>query len=221
MISTNNSPRSKNAKDSEFTGLLVRARAGDRDSLGRLLQWYANYLNILASTQLDRRLRRRLNPSDIVQETMLAAHKDFGDFRGRSQGELLCWLRTILINTLHRSFTRNIKVEKRDIRREISIDEVSNRLDQSGYSLAAVIPDRGQSPSTPMQAQERAVEIANQLSKLKPQYRDVIVLRVLQGLAFEDIAQRMNRTGGAVRMLWLRALEAIKTKGDAKDGSLA
>ena len=220
MISSNQERGTEAPEDSEFMGLLTGARAGDRDALGRLLQWYANYLTILASTQLDRRLRRRLNPSDIVQETMLAAHKDFGGFRGQSQGELLCWLRTILINTLHRSFARNIKVEKRDIRREVSIDEVSSRLNQSGYNLAAMLPDREQSPSTPMQSRERAVEIANQLSKLKPQYREVIVLRVLQGLAFEDISERMHRSGGAVRMLWLRALEAIKTNGGTSDGRL-
>ncbi len=196
-----------------FTELLASARNGDRDALGQLLQWYANYLNILASTQLDRRLRRRLNPSDIVQEAMLAAHQDFADFRGTSQGELLCWLRTILIHTLHRSFKRHIKVEKRDIRREVSLEVVSNRLENSACNLAGILPAGGASPSAPLQARENAVILADQLSKLKPHYREVIVLRVLQGLSFDEIAQRMDRKCGAVRMLWLRALESFKTSG--------
>ncbi|WZU48011.1 sigma-70 family RNA polymerase sigma factor [Stieleria varia] len=198
--------------------MLSLARAGDRDALGRLLQWYGNYLTVLASTQLDRRLRRRLNPSDIVQEAMMAAHRDFGDFRGQSQGELLCWLRSILIHTLHRSFAKHIKVEKRDVRREISLDHVTNRLEESASNFAAILPAVGPSPSAPMQARERCVELANQLSQLKPSYREVITLRVLQGLSFEEIATRMDRNCGAVRMLWLRALEAFRTIGDLKSG---
>ena len=69
--------------------MLDHVRYGDHASLGELLQLYRNYLSVLATTQLDRRLRRRLNPSDLVQETMLAAHRDFGKFRGGSEGELL------------------------------------------------------------------------------------------------------------------------------------
>ena len=215
---TIDSSSSGGTKAREFARLLASARQGNRESLGRLLQWYANYLGILASAQLDRRLRRRLNPSDIVQETMLAAHRDFSDFRGETQGELLCWLRTILIHRLHRSFEHNVKVEKRDVRREVSIDDVSNRLEESAVNLAAILPARGESPSAPMRARERSVELADQLSALKPEYREVIVLRILRGLAFDEIASQMGRSSGAVRMLWLRALEAFKTKRDAADG---
>jgi RNA polymerase sigma-70 factor (ECF subfamily) len=119
------------SSDAGFGSLLLRARAGDSQAVGELLQWYANYLTILATTQLDHRLRRRVNPSDLVQETMLAAHRDFGAFRGQSRPELLGWLRQILINTLHRTFARHVKAGKRDIRREISIDQISHRLEES------------------------------------------------------------------------------------------
>jgi RNA polymerase sigma-70 factor, ECF subfamily len=201
------------APGDDFRDLLMRAKSGERDSLGELMQWYANYLTILAATQLDRRLRRRMNPSDIVQEAMLAAHRDFADFRGNTQGELLGWLRQILIHTLHGNVARHIKVEKRDVRREVSLDAMNEQLEKSACHLAAMIPACTQSPSEPMQMRERAVEFANQLSRLKPDYRDVIVYRILQGLSFDEIAERMDRTGGAVRMLWLRALEAFKTQG--------
>ncbi len=208
---------SATTKEIEFHSLLTRARRGETESLGRLLQWYANYLSILASTQLDRRLRRRVNPSDVVQETMLAAHRDFSDFRGTSQGELLSWLRSILIHTLHRTFDQHIKVAKRDVRREVSIDEISYRLEESVHTLATALPSAGESPSAPMQARERAVELANQLNVLRPHYRDVIVLRVLQGLDFATIGVQMDRSEGAVRMLFLRALEAFKThEGDIR-----
>ncbi|QDT07595.1 ECF RNA polymerase sigma-E factor [Rubripirellula lacrimiformis] len=213
--SVESSASSSSGDNDDFLRLLTEARAGNRESLGRLLQWYGNYLNILASTQLDRRLRRRMNPSDIVQEAMLAAHQDFDDFRGTSQGELLCWLRTILIHTLHRSFKKHVSVKKRDIRREVSLESVSNRLEESAWNLGGLLPADGPSPSAPMRAREGAVVLADQLGKLKPQYREVIVLRVLQGLSFDEIAERMDRNCGAVRMLWLRALESFKTSAES------
>lgn len=216
MIATESTDRPSSSSHTdpsqEFHSLLQAARLGDTDALGQLLQWYANYLTLLASTQMDRRLQRRLNPSDIVQEAMLAAHRDFGDFRGQSQGELLCWLRQILIHSLHRAFAANVKVAKRDVRREVSIDAVARGLERSASNLAAILPANDASPSAPMQARERSVELANQLSGLHAPYRDVIVFRVLQGLSFDEIAHRMDRSGGAVRMLWLRALEAFKTQ---------
>jgi len=194
----------------DFQVLLGRARGGDADSLGELLQWYANYLSILATTQLDRRLRRRVNPSDLVQETMLAAHRDFAAFRGVSQPEMLGWLRKILINTMHRAFATHVKAGKRDIRREVSIDRISSQMEESACNLASMLPGNTASPSEPMRSRERAVDLANQLNELPSQYRDVIVFRVLQGLSFEEIAHRMDRSSGAVRMLWLRALDQFK-----------
>ncbi len=210
--SSSDGVQSRTIQSEDFLDLLARARDGQNDALGELLQWYLSYLTILATTQLDRRLKRRINPSDLVQEAMLAAHRDFGDFRGNSQNELLGWLRQILIHTLHRAFAKHVKAGKRDIRREVSIDQISNRLEESACTLAAMLPGPAESPSGPMQARESAIELANQLNRLQPDYRDVIVYRVIQGLAFDEIGDRMDRSSGAVRMLWLRALEQFKTR---------
>ena len=159
-----------------------------------------------------------MNPSDLVQETMLAAHRDFGDFRGGSQPELLGWLRKILINTLHRAFATHVKAGKRDVRREVSIDQISNQMEESACNLASILPGSDASPSEPLRTRERAVELANQLNKLPPQYRDVIVYRVIQGLSFDEIAAQMERTSGAVRMLWLRALDQFKLTYEGPQG---
>ncbi len=212
MLATTDSSSDRRLQPS-FQHLLADARQGSTAALGRLLQWYLNYLTILATSQLDRRIQQRVSPSDVVQEAMLAAHRDFGAFRGSSQGELLGWLRQILINTLHRTFALHVKAGKRDVRREISMHEISRKLDESVASLSALIPAQCDSPSAAMQAREDAVDLANQLSTLRPQYRDVIVYRVLQGLSFDEVAERMGRSSGAVRMLWLRALEAFKIQG--------
>lgn len=191
--------------------LLDQARRHQTEPLGRLLDLYRSYLTILATTQLDRRLHRRVSPSDLVQETMLAAHRDFGQFRGATEHELLAWLRQILINSLHHAVDAHLKAKRRDVRREYSIDEVSKALDRSACNFVQVLADPGASPSAQARQHERAVGLANQLARLRPDYRDVIVLRNLQGLSFDEIALRMDRNAGAVRMLWLRAIEKFKS----------
>ncbi len=191
-------------------GLLEEARQGEADVFGDLLQLYRNYLTILASTQLDRRLRRRMNPSDLVQETMLAAHRDFQQFRGNSEREFLAWLRQILINSLHHAIETHVKAKMRDIRREISIEQANTALDRTAVNFGQILADGGPSPSAPARQREQVVALADQLAKLKPEYRDVIVLRNLQGLSFDEIADRMERKAGAVRMLWLRAIDKFK-----------
>ncbi|WP_254509281.1 sigma-70 family RNA polymerase sigma factor [Anatilimnocola floriformis] len=199
----------QNADDS-VTNLLAKAREGGGDSLGNLLQLYRNYLTVLATTQISPMLRRRMAPSDLVQETMLAAQANFVQFQGGSERELLGWLRQILINSLHDALEMHLQAKKRDMRREISIEQVSAALDQSVMNFANVLAAPGPSPSAQIRQRERSVLLANQLAKLKPDYRDVIVLRNLQGLPFEEVAERMNRKPSAVRMLWLRAIDHFK-----------
>jgi len=212
--SSNLEPR---AGDAGVESLLSGARQGNEQQLGRLLTLYRNYLTILATTQLDARLRRRVSPSDLVQEAMLGAYRDFPKFRGSSERELLAWLRQILINCLHHAYEAHIQAGRRDIRREVSLDDMNRALDRSVVRLAHVLADQGPSPSSPARERERAVAIADQLAKLRPDDRDVIVLRNLQGLSFEEVAERMGRKAGAVRMLWLRAIERFRQVYEAPE----
>ena len=76
---------SRSGRSSAAGGLLDRARHGSQSSLGALLQQYRNYLVVLAATQIEKRLQPRVSPSDVVQETMLRAHKNFGQFRGTTE----------------------------------------------------------------------------------------------------------------------------------------
>ncbi len=197
--------------------LLERARSGDPAPLGTLLGLYRNYLLILATTHFHRQLSRRLNPSDLVQEALLAAHRDFEQFRGVTEREFLAWLRQILIHCLHHAVEVHLKARKRDLRCEVSIERMNAALDRSAVDFAAVLADPGPSPSAAARQHECSVTLANQLACLKPDYRDVIVLRNLQGLSFEEVADRMHRKPGTVRMLWLRAIEKLRTACQAAD----
>lgn len=201
---------SESLADRPIADVIASVRNGNADSLGGLLQLYRNYLSVLATTQLDRRLRRRMSTSDLVQETMLAAHRDFDQFRGRSEAELLGWLRQILSHCLSHAVERNIKAKKRDMRREVAMEQVAKKLDDSMARLSNVIADDSPTPSQIASRRELAAELSDQLAKLKPRYRDVIVLRNLQGLSFDEIAAQMEMKTGAVRMLWMRAIAKFK-----------
>jgi RNA polymerase sigma-70 factor, ECF subfamily len=205
------------AESREAEALLAAARGGDAAPFGQLLQAYRNYLTVLATTQLDRRLRRRVSPSDLVQEAMLAAHRDFAQFQGHTQRQFLAWLRQILINCLHRAIETHMKTKMRDVRCEVSIEALHASVDRSTADLAGLFADPAPSPGAPLRAQERAVAVANQLAALRPAYRDVIVMRNLQGLSFDEIALRLERNPGAVRMLWLRAMEKLKQTAEPPD----
>ncbi len=207
-LSDNSSAASNRANANSLIG---RARSGSKSSLGLLLEQYRNYLIVLAATQIEKRLRPRVSPSDVVQETMLRAHKNFGQFRGTTEQELLAWLRQILVNNLARFVEQHMLAARRDVRREVSIERLGFALEQSTIQLAALVPSQGKSPSMAVQQREEAVVLADRLAQLPDDYREVLVLRNLQGLPFDEVARRIGRSVGATRMLWLRAIEKLRT----------
>jgi RNA polymerase sigma-70 factor (ECF subfamily) len=178
--------------------------------LGRLLTLYTNYLKLLVTTQLDNRLRVRVSPSDIVQETFFEAHRDFEQFRGQSTAEFVAWLRRIVVNNILRVVEQHVQAEKRDVRREVSLEEIGRRLEQSTVRLETLLVEEADSPSGCAVKHENEVLLADALAQLPDDYRDVIILRHIEGLPFEDVARRMDRSPGAVRMLWLRALKRMR-----------
>ena len=194
--------------------MLSQALAGSRESFGRLLHRYRNYLKLLAVAQLDRKLHRRISPSDVVQETFLDANRDFEKFQGKSNGEFCAWLRKILVNNIHRVIEQHVLTEKRTVRKEVSLEALARSLEQSTIRLEALLPDPGTSPTMSAQRHEQELQLADQLAELSSDYRDVLVLRHIEGLPFEQVGKRMDRTTGAVRMLWLRAIRHLREQVD-------
>lgn len=171
---------------------------------------YSNYLKLLVTAQLDDRLRGRVSPSDIVQESFFEAHRDFGQFRGHTPGEFVVWLRRIVVNNILRIVEQHVHAEKRDVRREISMEEIGRRLEQSTVRLETLLAVEGESPSRCAVQREDEVRLADTLAQLPGDYREVIILRHIEGLPFEQVGKRMERSAGAVRMLWLRALRMLR-----------
>ena len=186
--------------------LLPLARR-DGQNLGPLLDAYRNYLTMLAQLQMDERLQGKLDASDLVQESFLEAHRHFDRFRGKSEGELLSWLRSILASRVTAAMKRFYGAKRRDVHLERRLGEEIDRSSQMAHNLAL----SQTSPSERAARRERAVLLANVLASLPPDYQQVILLRDLQELSFPEVARRMGRSAEAARKLWIRALAQLSS----------
>lgn len=212
-------PSTQHATHSQLLRRIEFARRGDRSSIGALLDLYRSYLNVLARTQLDPRLQCRVGISDLVQETMLAAHRDFGAFRGNSEAELLAWLRSVLGHCLSHMMDKHLFAQKRDLRREVRVDRGANASRNSAAKLADAFVDQGRSPSQIAEQRESADRLFEKLRMLKPRDRDLILYRNLHGLSFKEISERTETKIGTVRMQWTRAIAKFKALCDQECSS--
>jgi RNA polymerase sigma-70 factor (ECF subfamily) len=186
--------------------MLQEAR-GDAATLGRLLETYRRYLALLARMQIGQRLQGKVDASDVVQDTFLEAHRNFPRFRGVSEGEFVAWLRQILAGNLADLLRRYLGARGRDVRLEREIQE--------SFDRSSVLLDRGlvapvSSPSQQAARREQAVILADALEQLPDDYRDVLVLRHLEGLSFPEVARRMGRSLDSVEKLWMRGLARLR-----------
>ena len=171
------------------------------------LDRYRSWLVVLARLQVDARYRGKLDPSDIAQQSMLEAVRGWAQFRGRTGAELAAWLRQILARVLLHEMRRYGGTQKRDLRREVSLDQA---LEDSSRRLGDVLVAAGSSPSAHVERHEWELRLAEAMARLPPDYAEVILLRNIEGLPHETVADRMGRGTGAVRMLWVRALARLR-----------
>ena len=192
--------------------LLADARGGRTESLGRVLELNRTDLGLLARAQIDLQLQGRVDASDLVQDTFLDACRDFQYFRGTSHREWVAWLRKILFFNLARVVQRQVGAKKRSARREVPLDRrVSASEGSSGaIPIEIALVSRSSSPSGHARRRERSACLADQLARLPADYREVLILRNLEGLPFPEVARRMDRSSGAVRILWVRAVDQLR-----------
>lgn len=186
---------------------LSRAKQGDEQALGRLLLNVESYLKLLAKLQIGRHLQVKLDASDVVQETFLEAHRAITRFEGETRDQFMAWLRTILASRLSNNVRRYLGTQARDVRLE---QQIQNDLDQSAMSLGGMFVDPGESPSQLVSQEEQSRLVVECLSKLSPDYQNVLVLRHLEGKSFPEIATLLNRSVDSVEKLWVRGLSKLK-----------
>lgn len=195
------------ARQDDPEQLLVQARRGDEHALGRLLEHYRPYLSLIARLKSDAQLRRKIDDSDLVQDTCLSAHRDFAQFRGGTEKEFTTWLREIMAHAAA-NLARDHQRQKRDIRNE---RQLYTLLSQSSQILERALATTDSSPSLRAERRERAVLLANALDELPDDYREVIVLRELEGKSLSEVAEAMGRTPNAIQKLWARAVVELRT----------
>lgn len=186
---------------------LIRAARADGAALGRLLERYRGYLTLLARVQIGRRLQGKADPADLVQDTFLEAHRYFDQFRGEAEAVFLAWLRRLLASQTARLVRRYAGTQARDVDLEQTLER---ELDSSSGATRHELPAAGESPSGTAARREQAVILADALDRLPPDYREVIILRQLEGLAFDAVAARMGRSVDAVQKLWVRGLDHLR-----------
>jgi RNA polymerase sigma-70 factor (ECF subfamily) len=196
------------------SGLIQAARAGQAGALDRLLHQYRNYLSFLARSGLDSTLGAKAGASDVVQETLLSAFRNFGQFRGGCEGELVAWLRQILAHNLAMLVRRFRGTAARDVARERAVERA---VDRSAGALVTLLPAPTDTPSQAAEERERSVILVDALAELPEDERAVLRLRSLQQLEWEEVGRQMGRNADAARKLWTRALRALGERIEGRD----
>ncbi len=201
---------------SAINQLLAQAKDGSHGAVGELLSAYRNYLRNLANQRLGGKLGGRVSPSDLVQETLLAAWTDFESFRGVDAGQFSGWLRTILLRKISAAITTHLNTSKRNVSRELSISPL---LGSSVMEVTHSLSGREQTPSAIVSVDEDTLLAQRLLTNLPEEYRQVIQWRNLEGIQFNEIAKRLGKTSGATRLVWLRAIRMLREMHAAESGS--
>jgi RNA polymerase sigma-70 factor (ECF subfamily) len=167
---------------------------------------YRDYLLLLARAQLNLRLGAKLDASDVVQQTLLEAHRNAAQFRGTTSGEVAAWLRQILARNLANA-ARDLSRHKRDVGREQSLQQM---VEASSARLEACLAGPASSPDEVAQRNEDLLRLATALAELPGPQREAVELRHLRGWSLKDIAAHLRRTPAAVAGLLHRGMAALR-----------
>jgi RNA polymerase sigma-70 factor (ECF subfamily) len=180
--------------------------ARDASDAGPPLERFVDYLRLLARLHLGSRHPGRLEPSDIVQQTLLEAQRKRHQFRGTSEAEMAGWLRQMLAHNLADA-QRALDRARRDVRRERSLEAA---LEESSCRLGSWLAADQSSPSQHAERNEQAVRLAGALAALPEPQREAVVLRHFEGWPLADIARHLGRTQAAVVGLLQRGLKSLR-----------
>jgi RNA polymerase sigma-70 factor (ECF subfamily) len=178
--------------------LLARARAGDREALGELLENNRDYLRNVADRLLDDRMGRRIDASDLVQQTCLSVHKQIGEFVGQDAAQFAAWLRQIHERNIRNAVRDQLHTEKRAINREEHLPD------------GDVHAIRQTTPSQHVVRREESAVLAKAIAQLVEDEREALRRRYLEGQSVAEIAAAMGLSKDALARLFKRAMKNVK-----------
>ncbi len=195
----------------------VRAAiAGEETAFDRVAVAYADRLRALIRRRLDPALRSRLSADDLVQETLLVASDRVQGIVVAREGDFWAWLCSIAEQRLVDARRRHLLAARRDARRSGPLPEHASGAVSA--SLARLCP-----PSHDARVAERGRHLERAMESLPESYREVIRLRIVEGLPTNAAAAAMGRTPGALSVLLCKAVKrlgealAIEPRSGGKD----
>jgi RNA polymerase sigma-70 factor (ECF subfamily) len=174
------------------------------------LDRFRSYLVLLARWHWNSRLQGKIDPSDVVQQTLLQAWEGRKDFRGQTDAEWRAWLRRILTRCLA-DLARDFGRQKRDAGKERSLDAA---VAESSARLEAWLDDQKSSPQERAERNEQLLQLAEALAELPEAQQEAVTLHHLHGLSVAEIGQSMGRSPTAVAGLLKRGLRTLRTRLD-------
>lgn len=187
-----------NDSKSLLCDLILRARNGDDTALGELCNRHRAYLRLIAQRTLDTNVKVRADESDLVQQTMLSAVRNFHQFEGSQPGQFVAWLQI--------QHERNVidaarahRADKRNVGRE---QAAPSKFEPSG--------SRRDSPSMRAMLSEEVLQLAAAMEELPEAQREAVRLRHLEGWSLKEIAESMDRTDEAVAGLLKRGMKGLR-----------
>ena len=188
--------------------LVDRVARGEVAARGLLLERYRRRLRQMIAVRLDRRLAARVDPSDVLQESLAEADRKLSDYARRRPLPFYPWLRQIAWERLAQVHRRHLRVQARTVRRE---EPAAWPLsDASSGLLAERLAARSESPSARLGRDEQRARVRTALTQLNEPDREVLVLRYLEDLPVREIAAVLGVTESAVKMRQLRALQRLR-----------
>jgi RNA polymerase sigma-70 factor (ECF subfamily) len=187
--------------DSETTRLLLgRIRAGERAAFEELFARHRPLLRKLVEFRLDARLRARVDPSDVVQDTQLEAYRQLPSFLERKPMPFRLWLRKTAQERLRMVERQHLEAARRSVGREMPLPDNSAAV--VAHQLAAAIL----SPSQHAAQGELAGRVADAIGLLGDTDREVLVMRTFEGLSYDEVACVLDIDSAAARKRHGRAL---------------
>jgi RNA polymerase sigma-70 factor (ECF subfamily) len=189
--------------------LIERARVGDSTALGELLGLHRDRLLRLVNLRMDDRLRGRVDPSDVIQETYLEAAGRLPDYLRHVDMPFYVWLRFLTAQKLAELHRHHLHVKARDVNREVPL--FSGRLPEASSALlAAQLLGRATTPSQAAMRAERQCRLQEALDSMEPADREVIVLRHFEQLSNVETARVLGTNDSTASTRHLRALKRLK-----------
>ena len=192
--------------DQKTQHLVALAKEGDQPAIDQLCRIYGERVRRIIRFRLDTKLRSKLDSVDLVQDVLILALGGLKDFTYSNEGDFLRWLSRIAGNKLQ-DILKKFYADKRDIRKEISFKQEGRSADDR--FCGAFEPVDTTTPSIIMRKKEALDRLEKALDTLKPEYKEVIVLKKIEGLSHAEIAERLNKSTNAVPMLLFRAMAAL------------